>query len=61
MPSAATRFCTTGSANAFTTAALSLATISLGVPFGAHSPCQNEMSIPVMPISSMVGTSGSPA
>ena len=46
---------------ALTTASLSLATTSFGVPFGAHSPCQNEMSIPEMPISSMVGTSGRPA
>jgi hypothetical protein len=33
-----------------------LSTTSFGVPFVAHSPCQNEMSMPEIPIASMVGT-----
>src|SRR5438128_1641658 len=41
-----------------TTAPLSLATISGGVPLGTHSPFQNEMYIPDTPTSSIVGTSG---
>src|SRR5262245_38430562 len=41
-----------------TTAALSFATISFGVPLGTHSPCQNEMLIPGTPSSSLVGMSG---
>ena len=42
MPWSAMRRRTSGSAMASTAAELSLATISLGVPLGAHSPCQVE-------------------
>ena len=34
---------TAGSASASTIAALSLATMSFGVPFGTQRPCQTEM------------------
>src|SRR5262249_3017569 len=36
------RLRTVASASAATTAVLSFATISFGVPLGTHSPCQNE-------------------
>ena len=49
---------TVSSASAATTAALSLFTISCGVPVGTHKPCQNEMLMPGTPSSSLVGTSG---
>ena len=53
------RFCTVGSANTCLTAALSLATTSFGVFFGAHRPCQNGSTMSAETVSAMVGTSGS--
>src|SRR5882757_1677351 len=44
--------------SAATTAPLSLSMISLGVPLGAHRPCQKEKYIAWKPSSSTVGTSG---
>src|SRR5260221_70642 len=41
-----------------TTAPLSFAMTSFGVPFGAHIACQGEMCRPGAPASSTVGISG---
>src|SRR5206468_2484547 len=52
-PSSMSRCRTAASARVSITAASSLATTSLGVPLGAHSPFQNEMYMPDTPTSSM--------
>jgi hypothetical protein len=52
------RLCVAGSVKAAATAALSLAMTGLGVPLGAHIPCQNGKCRPGVPASSTVGTSG---
>ena len=57
----ASRFCTAGSASASSTAALSFAMISFGVPLGAHIACQIETWKPGSPASSVVGMSGAEA
>src|SRR5262245_63242045 len=44
-----------------TTAPLSFAMTSFGVPFGAHIACQGEMCRPGAPVSSTVGISGAVA
>jgi hypothetical protein len=46
-----------GAAGLSTTAALSLATTSFGVPLGAQNPFQTEISNPANPASAAVGTS----
>ena len=55
------RFWVAGSASVSTTAALSLATMSLGVPFGIQKPHHSEMWKPGKPASSTVGMSGAAA
>ena len=50
-------FFTPGSFNASTAAALSLATIAFGVPFGTHRPDQSVMLNPFRPASAAVGMS----
>src|SRR5215813_7695476 len=60
-PRSASRFCTTGSANASFAAPLSLAITSFGVPLGAHSAPQTDMWNCGKPASSTVGISGAEA
>ena len=48
-----------GERSAALVSALSLLTISAGVPAGAHSPAQKHSDRPGKPLSIMVGTSGS--
>src|SRR2546430_10929384 len=56
-PRSENRFWIAGSANASTVAALSLAMISFGVPFGAQKPNQPDIRSPGTPDSSEVGMS----
>src|SRR4029079_15009827 len=56
-PNSVNRFWIAGSASASTVAALSLAIISFGVPFGAQKPNQPDMYNPGTPVSSDVGIS----
>src|SRR5262249_37323824 len=58
MPTVRMRRTTSGSLSAVTTAALSFATISGGVPPGAAMPNQLVMSNPFRPSSSKLGTLG---
>src|SRR5262249_19237889 len=57
-PKSASRSFTLGSANAWATALLSLISMGLGVPLGAHMPDQTETWRPGTPASSTVGISG---
>jgi hypothetical protein len=57
-PTSPRRFFTAGSASVSTTAALSFAITSLGVPFGTQSPDHTATLNPGSPASPAVGISG---
>ena len=57
MPRSAKRLRVSSCASASSIAAFSLATMSFGVSFGAHSPYQSEAWKPGIPASAVVGMS----
>ena len=59
-PRAATRSATSGLASTWPMAAFSRAMMAGSVPRGATMPCQPTASLPAMPASASVGTSGRP-